>query len=361
MRQLIGTAVVQKMACRLFGAKPLSKPMGLLSIRNKVQWNVKQNTKLFIHENASQNIVCERQPFHYDDVIMTMLASQITSLTVVYSIVYSGVNLRKHQSSASLAFVWEIHRGPVNFPHKWPVTRKMFPFDDVIMLFGEDELRSVSGGRLTLQWPHHVCSSIKVTCRESKFTPRVFLWGIDNKQRIANCNVLCVHSVWPINSSTPWQSGRHFADDIFRCIFLNEKFCILIKISLKFVSKVPIDNISALVKIIRRRAIIWTNADPIHCRIYAALEGSELSVHVYTVLLSLFHFHILIISRPRENGRHFADIFKCIYSLKNDGMNSYSNFTTFVHNVSIDNISALVQIMAWRRTGDKPLSEPTMA
>ena len=70
---------------------------------------------------------------HYDDVIMTMLASQITSLMVVYSIVYSGVNERKHQSSASLAFVREIHRGPVNFPHKWPVTRKMFPFDDVIM------------------------------------------------------------------------------------------------------------------------------------------------------------------------------------------------------------------------------------
>ena len=71
--------------------------------------------------------------FHYDDVIMTMPASQITSLTVVYSIVYSCVNQRKHQSSASLGFVWEIHRGPVNSPHKWPVTRKMFPFDDVIM------------------------------------------------------------------------------------------------------------------------------------------------------------------------------------------------------------------------------------
>ena len=70
---------------------------------------------------------------HYDDVIMTMLESQIISLTVVYSIVYSGVHQRKHQSSASLAFVREIHRGPVNFPHKWPVTRKMFPFDDVIM------------------------------------------------------------------------------------------------------------------------------------------------------------------------------------------------------------------------------------
>ena len=61
------------------------------------------------------------------------MASQITSLTIVYSIVYSDADQRKHQSSASLAFVWGIHRGPVNSPHKWPVTRKMFPFDDVIM------------------------------------------------------------------------------------------------------------------------------------------------------------------------------------------------------------------------------------
>ena len=71
---------------------------------------------------------------------MTMLASEITSLTVVYSIVYSDVNQRKHQSSVSLAFVREIHRGPVNFPHKWPVTRKMFPFDDVIMASVATEL-----------------------------------------------------------------------------------------------------------------------------------------------------------------------------------------------------------------------------
>ena len=70
---------------------------------------------------------------HYDDVIMSTIASQITSLTIVYSTVYSGADQSKHQSSASLAFVWGIHRGPVNSPHKWPVTRKMFPFDDVIM------------------------------------------------------------------------------------------------------------------------------------------------------------------------------------------------------------------------------------
>ena len=69
---------------------------------------------------------------------MAAMASQITSLMVVYSTVYSGADQRKHQSSASLAFVWGIHRGPVNSPHKWPVTvRKMFPFDDVIMTIGE--------------------------------------------------------------------------------------------------------------------------------------------------------------------------------------------------------------------------------
>ena len=64
---------------------------------------------------------------------MAAMASQITSLTIVYSIVYSGGNQRKHQSSASLAFVRRIHRWPVNSTHKWPVTRKRFPFDDVIM------------------------------------------------------------------------------------------------------------------------------------------------------------------------------------------------------------------------------------
>ena len=55
-------------------------------------------------------------------------------LTIVYSSVYSGAGHRKHQSPASLAFVQGIHRWPVNSPHKRPVTRKSFPFDDVIMV-----------------------------------------------------------------------------------------------------------------------------------------------------------------------------------------------------------------------------------
>ena len=61
------------------------------------------------------------------------MASQITSITIVCSTVYSGTDQRKHQSSASLAFVRGIHRWTMISPHKGPVTRKMFPFDDVIM------------------------------------------------------------------------------------------------------------------------------------------------------------------------------------------------------------------------------------
>ena len=75
-----------------------------------------------------------QQGIHYNDVIMGAIASQITSLTTVYSIVYSDADKKKHQSSASPAIVRGIHRAPVNSPHKWPVTRKMFPFDDVTVI-----------------------------------------------------------------------------------------------------------------------------------------------------------------------------------------------------------------------------------
>ena len=68
---------------------------------------------------------------------MDTMASQITSLTIVYSTVYSRADQRKYQSSASQAFVRAINREPVNSPHKWPVTRKMFPFHDVVMTTDE--------------------------------------------------------------------------------------------------------------------------------------------------------------------------------------------------------------------------------
>ena len=61
---------------------------------------------------------------------MGSIASQITSLTIVYSAVYSGVDERKHQSCASLAFVWGIHR---EFPAQMASYAENVPFDDVNM------------------------------------------------------------------------------------------------------------------------------------------------------------------------------------------------------------------------------------
>ena len=70
---------------------------------------------------------------------MGMMAAQITSLTNIYSTVYSGADQRKKSKFVSLAFVRGIDRWPVNSPHKGPVTRKMLPFDDVIIaLIKED-------------------------------------------------------------------------------------------------------------------------------------------------------------------------------------------------------------------------------
>ena len=109
-----------------------------IGIRAKPELEQKQISQDFSYElmnSLYEMCPCwmEDLPSHYTDIIMSAMASQITSLTIVYSTVYSRADQRKHQSSASLAFVWGIHRWPVNSPHKWPVTWKMFPFDGVIM------------------------------------------------------------------------------------------------------------------------------------------------------------------------------------------------------------------------------------
>ena len=70
---------------------------------------------------------------HSSAAIMSSIACQITSVSVIYSTVYSGADQRKHQSSVSRALVREIHRWPVNSQHKASVTRKMFLLNDVIM------------------------------------------------------------------------------------------------------------------------------------------------------------------------------------------------------------------------------------
>ena len=75
-----------------------------------------------------------------------------------------------------------------------------------------------------------------------------------------------------LNPLLPGHNGRHFTDDIFRCTFVNEKFCIMVKSSLKFVPMDPVDiGLGNGLALNRRQAIIQTNADYVYWRIYAAL------------------------------------------------------------------------------------------
>ena len=112
---------------------------------------------------------------HYS-IIMSVMASQITSLTIVYSTVYSCTNQRKHQRSASLAFVRGFHQWPVNSPHKGPVTRKMFPFDDVMMKVVPGALCHPFLDSKLSSYSHPVLSwHIRCTCASESGMKRGFL------------------------------------------------------------------------------------------------------------------------------------------------------------------------------------------
>ena len=142
------------------------------------------------------------QTYHYNDVTMSSMASQITSLTIVYSTVYLDVDQRKYQSSASLAFVWS----PVNFPHKGPVTRKMFPFDDVIMtIFYWTESSSLqvvacylivtlvplSKPMLFPLWKKCIINILKIKTQKTVFENLLvkFKEGLSRGQWIKTCNL----------------------------------------------------------------------------------------------------------------------------------------------------------------------------
>ena len=138
---------------------------------------------------------------------MSVMVSQMTGVSIVYSTVGSGKDQSKHQSSASLAFVMGIHWGPVNSSHKGPVTPKMFPFDDVSMHHFMVALESAN-----VQYP-----------AETDFTiSGIWFDGVlsgDNKQTM-HCT---------INSSPPGQNGRHFTNVFIRCIFVNENLVFWLK------------------------------------------------------------------------------------------------------------------------------------
>ena len=96
-----------------------------------------------------------------------------------------------------------------------------------------------------------------------------------------------------------------------------------------------------------------------------AIRGSSITWTVVTKITDAIWQHymynwLINTLRPRQNGRHFPDdIFKCIFLNENVWI-SIKISLKFVPKGPIDNIPALVQIMAWRRPGDKPLSEPMM-
>ena len=94
------------------------------------------NLLLVGYQQTRDAIITSLLRQHYNDVIMSAMAFQITSITNLLLFAQpfiQGADQRKYQSSASLAFVKAIYRWLVNSTHKGPVTQKMFPFDDVIM------------------------------------------------------------------------------------------------------------------------------------------------------------------------------------------------------------------------------------
>ena len=152
---------------------------------------------------------------------MGQIASQITSLTIVCSIVYFSTDQRKYQSSVSLAFVRGIHRGPVNSPHKGPVTRKMFPFDDVIMTAA-----SYWYGKM---W-HNVLYV-----------------------HILNNSISCLY--WNTETWTKWSTFcRQYLEIV--CIVVNDIIEIVIEMSMKFISDGSIYDNSSLVQVMGSPRII---------------------------------------------------------------------------------------------------------
>ena len=153
---------------------------------------------------------------------MSLMVSQIPSISIVYSTVCSDADQRKHQSSASLAFVRGTDRWPVNSPHEGPVTRKMFLFNGVIMeLYNTVPVKS---GWLYTANPDSPKNIIIVIIRITTLSRWLLYtdWC---------CWLLFRLPSTPLPSVVVWQQPLSFNSSplctkwhIFRCIFVNEKF-----------------------------------------------------------------------------------------------------------------------------------------
>ena len=147
--------------------------------------------------------------FHDSDVIMSSMASQITSSMIVYSTVYSVAD-QKHQSSASLDFVRGIYRWSLNSPHKGPVTLKMIPFDDVTMPRLSAAVNFCQICRLLHRMC--VCAFISHAQTECELTYRMLTWWPLMTRYLLGTKTL---AGW---HGPPGWHGRHFhSNDIWWC------------------------------------------------------------------------------------------------------------------------------------------------
>ena len=131
---------------------------------------------------------------------MGTTASQITRFTIVYWTVYSGADERKHQSSVSLAFVRGIHRSPVNSLDKGPVKRKMFPFDDVIMLSVLKCIFLIRKNRIqTIEMTTNLILNLRVRYVGNRFTV-IFNWSGYILRPTKTVNMISVNAVQPVQT-----------------------------------------------------------------------------------------------------------------------------------------------------------------
>ena len=193
---------------------------------------------------------------------MGEVASQITSLTIVYSV--NGLfGLRSKKTSKLHVTGLCVGNSPVTgeFPAQMASNAENVSIwcRHHETNFAVPDLQTSCTDLTTWQWrpdgsPSNGCQEkchlfVTMTILVTALTRRSKRWLSSLPSLISSSpySQSSGRSVIAFNSSTPGQNGRHFADDIFRCIFVNEKFCILIKTSLKFALKCTIDNNRALV------------------------------------------------------------------------------------------------------------------
>ena len=201
--------------------------------------------KTLLRQHIQPAMVCYVQDYdytwkHYNDVIMGAMAYLITSLTIICSAVYSGADQRKHESSASLAFVRGIHRWPVNSPHKGQVTRKIVPFDDVIMARSRYILVDYSSTQWALHIPNNLVRLlwfrigliVPSTCRAIRIA--LSLWNelyqsseskdacIIKKSNISWCLLICLHHISqvPQNLTHNRTSIIYMYIYVYMCIYI---------------------------------------------------------------------------------------------------------------------------------------------